>query len=382
MNIFFYIVVIISFLQSACYAGKHVEYSEADNQFIVHNTQGQAIQAIQVPAFDLLSSKLFNPANKRVVEVIETEGLCEFPYFDKLYRFTYPITTEITLAHPEDPDNLFVFKGLSDSNRVFIDDIEERFETCYSITPDQTPLHVVGYVEQHNLSLLLSTDLLVSYPEEYKALISEMIHRLRGEIFQVWSVLKQGSEDCLALRELGFHKNYVFPDLDDGGNEALYSLIMDESQLLKKSEPVGIPASSRIDEVEEEESSNESVIEEEECDEEGYCYSFLVRNEEGRILGGIYGGLDFEAVTPYSLIIKIWVSPEHRGMGLGGRLLDLAEEYTLDAGVRIMELGTSEFQAPWLYESKGYKSYLCKPKFKRLRDGSFADRVEYRKYLS
>lgn len=69
-------------------------------------------------------------------------------------------------------------------------------------------------------------------------------------------------------------------------------------------------------------------------------------------------------------------------MGFGCRPLDLDEEYTWSAGVCIIELGTSDFQEPWLYENKGYKPYLRKPKFKWFRDGCFADRVEYMKELA
>lgn len=50
----------------------------------------------------------------------------------------------------------------------------------------------------------------------------------------------------------------------------------------------------------------------------------------------------------------LWVHPDHRGGGLGRRLLESVEDQARDLGCRWAKLNTWEFQAPAFYAACGY----------------------------
>ena len=66
----------------------------------------------------------------------------------------------------------------------------------------------------------------------------------------------------------------------------------------------------------------------------------------GAIAGHTWGGV--------AEIAQLWVDPAHRGGGLGLALLDAALAEAKARGCRQMFLMTYDFQAPWLYERRGF----------------------------
>jgi ribosomal protein S18 acetylase RimI-like enzyme len=67
------------------------------------------------------------------------------------------------------------------------------------------------------------------------------------------------------------------------------------------------------------------------------------------------GALKFHASEPAELK-RMWVSPEARGLGLGGRLLRCLEQAAGDAGATVVRLETngSLAEAIALYRKAGY----------------------------
>ena len=84
----------------------------------------------------------------------------------------------------------------------------------------------------------------------------------------------------------------------------------------------------------------------------------LVAREGRRILGGLKG----ESCWEWMFVRFLWVHEERRGMGLGQRLLRLAEREARRRGCRGVWLNTFDFQAPRFYAKLGYRE------FGRLRD--------------
>ncbi len=84
---------------------------------------------------------------------------------------------------------------------------------------------------------------------------------------------------------------------------------------------------------------------------DGQEWAALVRDDLGRIVGGITGTVWGEGGE----VNVLWVAEERRGTGLGTRLLAAAEEHVRDNGGRNMFLSTHTFQAPGFYERLGYE---------------------------
>jgi GNAT superfamily N-acetyltransferase len=80
--------------------------------------------------------------------------------------------------------------------------------------------------------------------------------------------------------------------------------------------------------------------------------SVLIR-EEGEVKGGLWG------VTSYAwLFTELLFVPEAlRGAGLGGQILDRAEEEARARGCTGAWLDTFEFQARGFYERRGYRVF-------------------------
>ncbi|WIL45065.1 GNAT family N-acetyltransferase [Bacillus bombysepticus] len=81
--------------------------------------------------------------------------------------------------------------------------------------------------------------------------------------------------------------------------------------------------------------------------------SLVVKNEEGKIFGGVTGTMYF-----YHLHIAfLWVDKSVRHDGYGSQLLHKIEEIAKGKGCRLILLDSFSFQAPEFYKKHGYREY-------------------------
>jgi GNAT superfamily N-acetyltransferase len=79
--------------------------------------------------------------------------------------------------------------------------------------------------------------------------------------------------------------------------------------------------------------------------------SFMLRNEEGTIMGGITGTMFW-----YHLHIDfLWVDASLRGQGHGKELLQRMEEAAIEHRCRLILLDTFSFQSPDFYQKQGFQ---------------------------
>ncbi|TYS17638.1 GNAT family N-acetyltransferase [Rossellomorea vietnamensis] len=81
--------------------------------------------------------------------------------------------------------------------------------------------------------------------------------------------------------------------------------------------------------------------------------SFIIRNEQGEIVGGITGTLFWG----HCHIDFLWVGQNCRGKRLGKELLLKMENLAKEKGCCLVILDTFSFQAPEFYKSQGYKVF-------------------------
>lgn len=67
------------------------------------------------------------------------------------------------------------------------------------------------------------------------------------------------------------------------------------------------------------------------------------------------GGIDAEVYWDWMEIANFWIKEEYRGKGLGGLILEKAENMAKTLGAKKALLTTFDFQARTFYESKGYQ---------------------------
>ncbi|WP_299104423.1 GNAT family N-acetyltransferase [uncultured Tenacibaculum sp.] len=80
----------------------------------------------------------------------------------------------------------------------------------------------------------------------------------------------------------------------------------------------------------------------------------IARNDEGKIIGGILGGIGYYA----GFYIKIfWIDESERGKGVGGKLLQEAENIAREKGAKLAVVDTFSFQADGFYQQHGYEEY-------------------------
>ncbi|MBC6973281.1 GNAT family N-acetyltransferase [Bacillus sp. Xin] len=81
--------------------------------------------------------------------------------------------------------------------------------------------------------------------------------------------------------------------------------------------------------------------------------SFLVKDDAGKIFGGITGTMYF-----YHLHIDfLWVDESVRHEGYGSQLLNKIEEMAKEKGCRLILLDSFSFQAPEFYKKQGYREF-------------------------
>ncbi|MGI9420690.1 MAG: GNAT family N-acetyltransferase [Geminicoccaceae bacterium] len=80
-------------------------------------------------------------------------------------------------------------------------------------------------------------------------------------------------------------------------------------------------------------------------------FAFALRNEQGRIEGGVTG----HSVWGWLYVHYLWVAETRRRGGHGKRLLQVAESEAERRGCHGVWLHTISFQAPAFYEHMGYR---------------------------
>ena len=71
---------------------------------------------------------------------------------------------------------------------------------------------------------------------------------------------------------------------------------------------------------------------------------------DGNIIGGILGG----TYWGWMYVDILWVHEDHRGKGIGSKLLTEAEKEAKTRGCHHVHLDTMSWQAPKFYEKHGY----------------------------
>ena len=79
----------------------------------------------------------------------------------------------------------------------------------------------------------------------------------------------------------------------------------------------------------------------------------FVRDDEGRVLGGLLGHLRWR----WLYVAKLWLPESLRGRGHGARLLAAAEELAWRHDCIGAYLDTFEYQALPFYEKQGYERF-------------------------
>src|SRR6266702_3163739 len=97
---------------------------------------------------------------------------------------------------------------------------------------------------------------------------------------------------------------------------------------------------------------------------DGQMLSVAVRGDDGDLLAGLYGW----TWGGCGYIDLIWVQGEHRGSGLGTRLLAAAEQEIRRRGCAQVALSTHSFQAPGFYARFGYQECGRTPAYPRGHD--------------
>ena len=84
-----------------------------------------------------------------------------------------------------------------------------------------------------------------------------------------------------------------------------------------------------------------------------HTVNLFVRDGSGAIRGGLLGYVWGEWLH----VTELWIAEECRRNGLGGELLESAEQEACRVGARGAFLSTFDFQAPAFYETHGYEVY-------------------------
>jgi GNAT superfamily N-acetyltransferase len=76
-----------------------------------------------------------------------------------------------------------------------------------------------------------------------------------------------------------------------------------------------------------------------------------------RLGGDVIGGIVGETGWKWLYVELLWVSGQHRGQGVGRKLLHAAESEAIGRGMRHVYLDTFDFQARPFYEREGYEVF-------------------------
>ena len=98
--------------------------------------------------------------------------------------------------------------------------------------------------------------------------------------------------------------------------------------------------------------------------------SFVMRNEEDEIVGGVVG----EMFWHHLHVDFLWVSEDYRQGGYGSRLIHQIEEYAREKGCYLAMLDTFSFQAPDFYKKMGYQEFGMLEDFPKGRSQHFMEK--------
>ena len=85
---------------------------------------------------------------------------------------------------------------------------------------------------------------------------------------------------------------------------------------------------------------------------EAYPFAFFVRDKNNQIIAGCNGSVIFGSIYTDQL----WVRPDHRGNGLGHKLMAAVHDYGRENGCSMATVATMSFQsAKAFYEKLGYE---------------------------
>lgn len=101
------------------------------------------------------------------------------------------------------------------------------------------------------------------------------------------------------------------------------------------------------------------------------AFGVFVRNGCGQVLGGVYGHILQNAITPHAYIDVFYMDELVRGTGLGRHVMSSVEMFLKKQNISIIEIGTGDHQAPWFYEKIGYKKIITYPRLLQNKDGQY-----------
>jgi len=88
-----------------------------------------------------------------------------------------------------------------------------------------------------------------------------------------------------------------------------------------------------------------------------YC-----RDEQGTMLGGLNASIKGQ----WLCIDYLWVDESVRGKGVGGRLMQQAENHAKQLGCQLSLVDTFSFQAPLFYTKLGYQTVMTLDDFPKV----------------
>ncbi|WOJ92325.1 GNAT family N-acetyltransferase [Congregibacter variabilis] len=100
--------------------------------------------------------------------------------------------------------------------------------------------------------------------------------------------------------------------------------------------------------------------------------SWVASDEHNEIAAALAG----EIVWDWVFVDELWVAPDHRGLGLGSKLLTSAEEFAKEQALQGIWLWTQSWEAEDFYPKLGYSEFT---RFENFPKGH--TRIGYRKSL-
>lgn len=81
--------------------------------------------------------------------------------------------------------------------------------------------------------------------------------------------------------------------------------------------------------------------------------SFIARNDNGEIIGGVTG----TSYWQHMHIDFLWVDEAERGQGIAKQLMQQMEAYARSLNCRLLIVETLSFQAPGFYKKQGFREF-------------------------